>query len=152
MYFWVLFLLYPMLKKIATLFVLIAISTYLKSQTISQNQDSSSQSSNNIVVKKDIRINTIIETHKKSFKEEGYRIQIFSDNKKQPARDAKSKYLSLRHDSKAHEVYHQPYFKVRVGDFRTKLEALKFQKELTSHFPNCFIVKDEIDIEQLIEQ
>ena len=53
---------------------------------------------------------------------------------------------------KAHEVYQQPFFKIRVGDFRTKLEAYKFQKEIMAQFPNSFIVKDEIEIDQLIGQ
>ncbi len=105
-----------------------------------------------VIVKKDSRIDGLIDTHKNSFKQTGYRIQIFSGNKKQPAREAKSRYINLRHKNKAHEMYQQPYFKVRVGDFITKIEALKFQKELVSHFPNSFIVKDEIDIEQLINQ
>ena len=140
-----------MLKIIITLSFLLSITFCVKSQTNLQN-DTTSDKSNKIIIKKDYRIDKIIETHKKSYKEEGYRIQLFSGNKKQPAREAKAKYISLRHDNKAHEIYQQPYFKVRVGDFRTKLEALKFQKEISSHFPNCFIVKDEIDIEQLLDK
>lgn len=140
-----------MLKKYIATYLLIVICFCLKSQTVDTVSDSTNYSSK-VIIKKDLRINTIIETHKKSYKEDGYRIQLFSGNKKQPAREAKAKYISLRHKNKAHEIYQQPYFKIRVGDFRTKLEALKFQKEIVAHFPNCFIVKDEIDIEQLIEQ
>ena len=140
-----------MLKKYTIASLLILICFCLKSQTIDAISDSTNHSTNKILVKKDIRIDAIIENHKKSYKEDGYRIQIFSGNKKQPAREAKAKYISLRHKNKAHEIYQQPYFKVRVGDFRTKIEALKFQKEIATHFPNCFIVKDEIDIEELLE-
>lgn len=80
----------------------------------------------------------------------GYRIQIYSDNKKQAARDEKAKFLSSFSGVKAHEIYQQPYFKIRVGDFKTKLEAYKFQREIYLQFPNSFIVKDEIDINELI--
>jgi hypothetical protein len=31
------------------------------------------------------------------------------------------------------------------------LEAYKFQKEIQAQFPNSFIVKDEIDVEQLLK-
>jgi maltose-binding protein MalE len=139
-----------MLKIIITFSFLLITTFCVKSQT-SLQKDTTSNKNSKIIVKKDYRIDKIIETHKKSYKEEGYRIQIYSGNKRQPSRDAKAKYISLRHSNKAHEVYQQPYFKVRVGDFRTKLEALKFQKEIASHFPNCFIVKDEIDIEELLD-
>jgi hypothetical protein len=106
----------------------------------------------NVSVIKDSRINEILSTYKSSYTLSGYRIQIFSDNKKQPARDEKAKFLSLYSSVKAHEIYQQPYFKIRVGDFRTKLEAFKFQKEIQLQFPNCFIVKDEIEIEELISR
>lgn len=137
------------MKFIFSIFILILIPCFSLS---SQNTITNSTQTKSKIITKDGRIDELVETHKKSFKIDGYRIQIFSGNKKQPARDEKAKYINLRLKAKAHEIYQQPYFKVRVGDFRTKLEALKFQKELTLHFPNCFIVKDEIDIEELIEK
>jgi hypothetical protein len=106
----------------------------------------------NIAVSKDGRIDNLLETYKSSFTIQGYRIQIYSDNKKQPARDEKAKFLSLFSNVKAHEIYQQPYFKIRVGDFRTKLEAYKFQREIYENFPNSFIVKDEIEVEQLLNK
>lgn len=106
----------------------------------------------NVVVSKDGRIDNLLETYKSSFTIQGYRIQIYSDNKKQPAREEKAKFLSLYNNVKAHEIYQQPYFKIRVGDFRTKLEAYKFQREIYGNFPNSFIVKDEIEVEQLLNK
>ena len=100
----------------------------------------------------DGKIDDVIQIYKSSYSLTGYRIQIFSDNKKQPARDEKARFLSSFNHVKAHEVYQQPFFKIRVGDFRTKLEAYKFQKEIMAQFPNSFIVKDEIEIDQLIGQ
>lgn len=117
-------------------------------------QDNSISDSLNVISKvsiiKDAGIENVLQTYKSSYTLNGYRIQIFSDNKKQPARDEKAKFLSLYTSVKAHEVYQQPFFKIRVGDFRTKLEAYKFQKEIQAQFPNSFIVKDEIDIEELL--
>lgn len=135
-------------KKTSLLISTIFLAFVVKSQdidTVKTNQIS------NVIIKKEAGIDNIIKTHQSSFKQEGYRIQIYSGNKRQPAREVKSKYVSLHLKAKAHELYQQPYFKIRVGDFKTKLEAIKFEKELNTHFPNCFIVKDEIDIETLIE-
>lgn len=129
------------------LFLLISFNVL--SQT---NEENNSESTEHVKIVKDNRIDQIIETYKSSHTYNGYRIQIFSDNKKQPARDEKAKFLNAYNTVKAHEVYQQPFFKIRVGDFRTKLEAYKFQKEIMAQFPNSFIVKDEIDVEQLINQ
>ncbi|MCO6499162.1 MAG: SPOR domain-containing protein [Vicingus serpentipes] len=99
----------------------------------------------------DNRIEQLNRTYTSLYQMEGYRIQIYSGNKKQPARQARLEFTQLYRDVKAHESYQQPYFKVRVGDFRTKLEALKFQKEVQVHFPNCYIVKDGIEVEELLK-
>lgn len=98
---------------------------------------------------KDSRIDKLNETYISSFKLMGYRIQIYSGNKKQPANQSRSAFLRVYKKKKAHLNYEQPYYKVRVGDFKTKIEALKFKNNLTNHFPNCFIVNDEIDIKEI---
>lgn len=137
-----------MLLKTALFFTLILFHFNVYCQD--NSTPDSLNSSSNISIIKDGRIDNVLQTYKSSYALTGYRIQIFSDNKKQPARDEKAKFLSLYTSVKAHEVYQQPYFKIRVGDFRTKLEAYKFQKEIQLQFPNCFIVKDEIEVEQLL--
>ncbi len=134
--------------------ILLSISLICSISVFAQNDttNDSTIKKSNIAVSKDGRIDNLLETYKSSFTIQGYRIQIYSDNKKQPARDEKAKFLSLFSNVKAHEIYQQPYFKIRVGDFRTKLEAYKFQREIYENFPNSFIVKDEIEVEQLLNK
>lgn len=111
-----------------------------------QAQESSNDSIKTTTpVIQDSRIAKLDAAYKSTYKLDGYRIQIFSGNKRQPAKEARLRFTRVYRKTKAHEVYEQPYFKVRVGDFKTKLEALKFKNELNKHFPNCFIVKDEIE-------
>jgi hypothetical protein len=134
--------------------ILLSISLFCFFGVFAQNDTTNDSiiKKSNIAVSKDGRIDNLLETYKSSFTIQGYRIQIYSDNKKQPARDEKAKFLSLFSNVKAHEIYQQPYFKIRVGDFRTKLEAYKFQREIYENFPNSFIVKDEIEVEQLLNK
>ncbi len=134
--------------------ILLSISLFCFIGVFAQNDTTNDSiiKKSNIAVSKDGRIDNLLETYKSSFTIQGYRIQIYSDNKKQPARDEKAKFLSLFSNVKAHEIYQQPYFKIRVGDFRTKLEAYKFQREIYENFPNSFIVKDEIEVEQLLNK
>lgn len=98
---------------------------------------------------KDNRIDDLNETYKSTYSLKGYRVQIYSGNKKQPANQTRSNFLRLHPKTKAHLTYIQPHYKVRVGDFRTKLEALKYKNRIINEFPNCYIVKDEIDIAEL---
>ncbi len=77
----------------------------------------------------------------------GYRIRIFFDNK-QSARvaseEALKKFESLFHDVVAYRSYANPYFKVTVGDFRTKSEAMSYLERIRKDFPSAFVVKENI--------
>jgi hypothetical protein len=107
------------------------------------------QKNTNIKIIKDNRIDELNKIHTATFELRGFRVQIYSGNKKQPANQARSTFLKIHPKTKAHLNYEQPYYKVRVGDFKTKLEALKYKNAIAQEFPNCFIVRDEIDMEQL---
>ncbi len=77
---------------------------------------------------------------------DGYRVQLFSGTSRSEAMTEKSKAESLFEETTIHIIYNQPYFKVRVGDFRTKLDALRMQELLKEHFESMFIVKDNISL------
>ena len=117
-----------------------------------ENIDSTiSHSTTNTTIIKDIRIDILNKTYAETFQLKGFRVQIYSGNKRQPANNSRSKFLKTHPKTKAHLNYEQPYYKVRVGDFKTKLEALKYKKEIVDEFPNCFIVKDYIDVIELVK-
>ena len=75
----------------------------------------------------------------------GYRVRIFFDNR-QSARVASEETLkrfeSLYHDVVAYRTYANPYFKVTVGDFRTKSEAMALLERIRYEFPSAFVVKE----------
>ena len=77
----------------------------------------------------------------------GYRVRIFFDNK-QSARteseEALKTFESMFHEVKAYRTYANPYFKVTVGDFRTKSEAMALLSDIKGAFPSAFVVKENI--------
>ena len=79
----------------------------------------------------------------------GYRIQIHFSPEKNKANEIKLKFVAAYPDKKAYENFETPYFKVRVGDFRTRLEAHKFLNEIAIDFPGAFIVADEIELPEI---
>ena len=77
----------------------------------------------------------------------GYRIRIFFDNK-QTARveseETLKRFESMYHDLVAYRTYANPYFKVTVGDFRTRSEAVKYLEKIRRDFPSAFVVRENI--------
>ncbi len=79
----------------------------------------------------------------------GYRVQIISSAARGKVLELKGECLQHFSDYKIHMVYQQPYFKLRIGDFQTRLEAYKFLVKIRTHFNDAFIVRDGIDIHNL---
>ena len=78
---------------------------------------------------------------------DGYRIQLYSVsgvNSRDKANTFKAQFLLKNPDAKVYIVYHAPYYKVRVGDFRTKLDALAYLQTIKRDFPSGFVVVDKI--------
>lgn len=77
----------------------------------------------------------------------GYRVEIFFGQRKEAER-VKSAFL--KHYSKwpIYIVWHQPNFKVQIGDFMTKLQAEKAQQEIKSQYPNSYIIITQIKVSE----
>ena len=77
----------------------------------------------------------------------GYRIRLFFDNK-QTAR-VESEELEKAFQEKfpqipTYRTYTNPFFKVVVGDYRTKSEAIKELGKIQPFFPKAIVVKESI--------
>lgn len=81
----------------------------------------------------------------------GYRIRIFSESglgAKQEQQQVRARFLSLYPGLDAYNEYDEPFFKVYVGDCRTKSEALKLQDMIRRDFPNSIIREDYIQLKR----
>lgn len=84
----------------------------------------------------------------------GYRVQVFSSNQQRTAKSEAFRVEKLIREQfptvGVYVNYTSPFWKVRVGDFKTQAEATAFRNELTSAFPNMrtqtYIVKEQIII------
>jgi hypothetical protein len=79
----------------------------------------------------------------------GYRIQIYFGTDRSKASEIKAEFKKDHADIETYLVYHQPNFKVRVGDFKTRLEAVKAIQLISIYYPGAFIVKDEVKLPDL---
>ncbi len=81
----------------------------------------------------------------------GYRIRIFSDNgrgAKDRQKEARANFLSLYSDVDAYTRYEGSYYKIYIGDFRTKSEAILLLGRIKRKFPDAFVVEDNIVIQE----
>lgn len=78
----------------------------------------------------------------------GFRVRIFFDNKQSARAESEAilkRFEALHRDIKAYRTYANPYFKVTVGDFRTKSEAMEVLSRIKTEFPSAFVVKESIE-------
>ena len=78
----------------------------------------------------------------------GYRVRIFFDNKQNARTESETvlkRFNGLYPDVMAYRIYANPYFKVTVGDFRTKSEAMELLSRIRYEFPSAFVVKESIE-------
>lgn len=78
----------------------------------------------------------------------GYRIQIAAYsgvNSKSQAESAKNSFNNLFPYTKSYLIYSEPYFKVRVGNYYTRLEAYKDLETIRLTYPSAYIVPDKIN-------
>ena len=111
-----------------------------------------------VLIFQDMRINDLVYNHIEQNKRKGgipgYRIRIFSDlgnTARDESQVAKAKFYELFPEIPVYREYDSPYFKVYVGDFRTKVDAIKVFKQIKRYFPAAFIVPDQINYPNLEE-
>lgn len=93
--------------------------------------------------------NKLIARNIKSSGIPGYRIRIYSESgigAKKEQQQVRARFLSLYPGLDAYNRYDEPYFKVYVGDCRTRSEALKLHDNIKKNFPNSIIREDFINL------
>ncbi len=78
----------------------------------------------------------------------GYRVRIFFDNKQNSrgaSEAAAGRFKGMYPGMAVYRTYSNPFFKVTVGDFRTRSEALRLLNAIKYEFPSSFVVREKIN-------
>jgi hypothetical protein len=79
----------------------------------------------------------------------GYRLQLFFDTNKGSVDDARSRFISMFPKVDTYLEYTAPHYFLKVGDFRTQLEAEKVKAACDKQFPTCFVVKEQVNLPRI---
>jgi hypothetical protein len=75
----------------------------------------------------------------------GYRVQIYSGSNRGAAYNAQAKFNKEFPEMRTYIIYREPNFKVRAGDFRSRIEAERMKEQLKVWFPIMFIISEKIN-------
>lgn len=86
---------------------------------------------------------------------DGYRVQVYSSNQQQYAKAEALDLEAKLQDRVSHTIYVQyisPFWKVRIGDFRSYEDAKEYKRIFVQQYPNMvgdtYIVRDKIKVLQ----
>lgn len=105
----------------------------------------------------DERVDLLIDKHKYLNRHQavldGWRVQIFFDsgaNSKRKATEVQNRFTSRYAGVEAYLSFKEPYYRIRIGDFRTRIEAEGFLQKIKGDYPNAFAVSEKINPPPLV--
>jgi len=134
------------MKKLFFLFIL------LPSLSISQT-DTTLSENGNITSINEKGIDALVNNYEAILKAkngvDGWRVQLTFKAKQEEIKQLKIDFINLYPEIPAYFSYEEPYYRVRVGNFRTRLEAIKIKQRINKNFPVAYPVPSIINFSQL---
>jgi hypothetical protein len=96
----------------------------------------------------------MISVNKQGYAFPGYRVQILSTSASRLNVDSLQRYACQFEGqfpgTRAYLQYIDPDFKIRVGNFKTKIEAIPLLKKIRKKYPSSYIVRETIHLKDLL--
>jgi hypothetical protein len=99
------------------------------------------------ILQKHIEMNETLLLNTDNFAIDGYRIQIFEESGNRSstrAREVMAEFSTKYPDMGVYLTWQAPNFKVRVGDFGTRMEAEGFLNKIRRTYPIAWVIRDKI--------
>ncbi len=72
---------------------------------------------------------------------EGWRVQVMASTDRQQVEDGRMRFRTYYPEVPADWIHEKPYYKLRVGAFRSRLEAMAFIAQM-AEFPGAYPARD----------
>jgi hypothetical protein len=112
--------------------------------------------SSNGVIHADPRIAELVDLHITYSEEfpliDGYRIQLEMSSGNaalDKLNEIKTEFEEKYPETKTYIIFREPYYRLRIGDFRTRLEAVEFLDRIKRDYPHAWVIKDKIEFPEL---
>jgi len=98
------------------------------------------------LIKKQIEINEVTTREaRKNIK--GYRLLVINTNNRDEVMAAKTQVYNNFPELTPYLIWQSPFFKLKVGNFRTREEADDYRRKMNAYFPKgVFIINDIIEV------
>jgi hypothetical protein len=120
--------------------------------TFTLGYSQTTEDSNSSIVVHDPMIEKLLEFHKSACIRDrgiqGYRVHIYIDSgirSKLRTDNAKSEFDAKYPEVSSYITYDEPNYRIRVGDFRTRLDATRFLNSIRKEYPAAYIVPEKIN-------
>lgn len=116
-------------------------------------------SSNSLVaqinIKEDIDVSRVMSVYSMKANEnayvDGWRIQVINTDDRRKMESARSKFGAMHPNLEMTWKHIQPYYQVRAGAFKTRLELEPLLQTLKEEFPRAIPVRDKIEKAELVQ-
>ncbi len=119
-------------------------------------QDTGDDTLHHIAVSKDSRLDSLVKKNREINEEvyfktvrnmQGFRLQVINTNDRNKALSVKTRLLGDFPEEKTYFIYHSPYFKIQMGNFRTREDAEQLMQKVKAIYPSgVFIVPSKIEM------
>jgi hypothetical protein len=93
-----------------------------------------------------VLMDTVASVNKNIKYAQGYRILAYNGSERQTVMSLRKTIISRVPEVKDYLTYHQPNFKLKIGDFFNRVEAQQVLNKLSDLIPDAQIVQDQINI------
>jgi SPOR domain len=120
------------MKKISLLLLAIFIISAVNAQKVQINEDPAITEMMSVWTQSNTERPKIV----------GWRIQILSSTDRKQVEDGKGRFKGLYPNIQADWVQEKPYYKLRIGAFASKLEAMSMMVDIKDNYPGAYVVQD----------
>jgi hypothetical protein len=75
---------------------------------------------------------------------DGFRVQVYAGNSMESANSVRGEVIKSFNDYPVYQLWSAPHFRVRVGDYLSRSDAMRDLNRLKVKFPGAYIVPDKV--------
>lgn len=128
------------------------LSEYRPKYPAAENTTSATRTTpvNHVNDRVEVLMDTVASVNRNIKYAQGYRILAYNGSERQTVMSLRKSILNRVPEEKDYLTYQQPNFKLKVGDFFSRIEAQQVLNKIQDLVPNAQIVQDQITINKSI--